>query len=74
MATVSSRYAARLAALPPHALVALAAKGCEESAAVRADADASLAVHSPFPAWARDEVLLSADLLPQLLCHAGFVV
>ena len=60
------RYGARLAALPPDALLALALKGCEESAAVRTAADASLAQHAPLPQWARDEVLLSPDLMPQL--------
>ena len=33
---------------------------------VRAAADASLALHAPLPQWARDGVLLSADLLPTL--------
>ena len=67
MTTPTSRYAARLAALPHDALLALAAMGCEQSAAIRTAAEASLAVHAPFPQWACDEVLLSADLLPQLL-------
>ena len=67
MTSPTFRYAARLAALPHDALLALAAVGCEQSAAVRSSAEASLAVHAPFPQWACDEVLLSADLLPQLL-------
>ena len=67
MTTAHSRYAARLAALPPDALLALAALGCEQSAAVRAAADGRLAAHKPFPDWAREEVILSPDLLPQLL-------
>ena len=61
MTTAHSRLAARLAALPPDALLALAALGCEQSEAVRA------AVHSPFPEWAVEAVLLSSDLLPHFL-------
>ena len=64
MTTAHSRYAARLAALPHDALLALAALGCEQSEAVRAAAEDSLAVHSPFPEWAVEAVLLSSDLLP----------
>ena len=64
MTTAHSRLPARLAALPHDALLALAALGCEQSAAVRATAEDSLAVHSPFPEWAVEAVLLSSDLLP----------
>ena len=67
--TPTSRYATRLAALPPDVLLSLAAMACENlpHEAIRAAADASLAVHSPFPQWAHDEVILSTDLLPHLL-------
>ena len=54
------RYEARLAALSRAALIELAAALCRAHAA---EADALLAKHSPFPAWARG-ALLSDDLLP----------
>ena len=47
MTTAHSRYAARLAGLPPEELLALAALGCEHSAAVRAAATAAWRRTSP---------------------------
>ena len=60
---LADRYRARLASLDHEALVSYAA---ELSFAHRHEADALLAKHSPLPTWARDEVLLSADLLPHV--------
>jgi hypothetical protein len=58
------RFAARLAGLSHDALLAYAIR---LSSLHRHTADALLVPHSPFPDWARDEVLLSEDLLPKLL-------
>ena len=58
---LADRLSARLAGLDHEALLSYAA---ELSFSHRHTADVLLAKHSPLPAWARDEVLLSADLLP----------
>lgn len=60
---LADRYRERLAGLDHETLLSYAA---ELSFAHRHTADALLAKHSPLPAWARDEVLLSADLLPHV--------
>ena len=66
MAPTVERFAARLAALPPEEILEIAARGCHESAAIRRDVDAELAVRTPVPDWARSGVLLSPDLMPQI--------
>ena len=60
---LADRYRERLAGLDHEALLSYAA---ELSFAHRHEADALLAKYSPLSALARDEVLLSADLLPNL--------
>ena len=60
---LADRYRERLAGLDHEALLSYAT---ELSTAHRHEADVLLAKHSPLPAWARDEVLLSADLLPDV--------
>ena len=57
---MADRFRARLADLDHTALLAYAA---ELSAAHRHTADAILAKHKPLPDWARDQVMLSTDLL-----------
>ena len=60
---LADRFRERLAGLDHETLLSYAA---ELSFAHRHTADAALAKRSPLPAWARDEVLLSADLLPDV--------
>ena len=60
---LADRFRKRLAGLDHETLLSYAA---ELSFAHRHTADALLAKRSPLPAWARDEVLLSADLLPDV--------
>ena len=59
---LADRYRERLASLDHETLLSYAA---ELSFTHRHEADALLAKRSPLPAWARDNVLLSADLLPE---------
>ena len=59
----ADRFRERLAGLDHAALLSYAA---EVSIAHRHTADVILAKHSPLPAWARDNVMLSADLLPRV--------
>ena len=59
----SARYELRLAALPPDALIAIAAGAMRDSAAANRRAEALLAHHSPPPAVATD-VLADPDLAP----------
>ena len=63
----ASRIAARLADLSHAQLVEIAAAGCEASTEVKNRADALLAAHKPLAQWAVEGVLLSSDLVPQLL-------
>ena len=58
---MADRFRERLAVLDREALLSYAA---ELSVVLRHTADVLLATHSPLPSWARDEVMLSADLLP----------
>ena len=60
---LADRCRERLAVLDHETLLSYAA---ELSFTHRHEADALLAKHSPLPSWARDEVLLSADLLPHV--------
>ena len=60
---LAHRHRERLAVLDHETLLSYAA---ELSFAHRHTADALLAKRSPLPAWARDEVMLSADLLPHV--------
>ena len=59
----NDRFRARLANLDHETLLSYAA---ELSVAHRHEADALLVKHSPLPAWAHDDVLLSVDLLPHV--------
>ena len=71
-ACAAARLPARLACLPHEALVALAASMYGESL-VAADTiritETCLASHLPMPQWARDNILLSDDILPQIFAH-----
>ena len=60
---LADRFRERLAGLDHETLLSYAA---ELSTSNRHEADALLSKHSPLPAWARDNVLLSADLLPDV--------
>ena len=60
---MAERFLARLTNLDHTALLAYAA---DLSAAHRHTADKFLVNHSPLPDWARDDVLLSTDLLPKV--------
>ena len=60
---LADRFRERLASHDHETLLSYAA---ELSFAHRHEADTLLAKRSPLPAWARDEVLLSADLLPDV--------
>ena len=69
MSVADGRFAARLAALPHDALLEIATQLANETTASRCITDAIIAQHDPFPAWAREDVLLSPDLLPHLFVH-----
>ena len=62
-----ARLRPRLAELPPEALLELAIAGCLADAAVCSHADYLLNQHSPLPARLVEKVLLSSDLVPQIL-------
>ena len=71
------RFDERLAGLPVARLIELAAAGMRASPQVRALGDELMAQHRPVPAWAVNEVLVSADLVGFLMaslslreCHA----
>ena len=63
----SNRLSLRLGQLPHDVLAALAAQLCSESAALQATAEECLAAHKPLPCWAVERVLLSPDLVPNML-------
>ena len=66
MAPSVERFSARLAARSHAELLEFAARGCHESADIRRDADAELAIRTPVPDWAVNQVLLSPDLVPHI--------
>ena len=66
---VAGRVLERLAALDHASLLSYAA---EMSAVDWRHADVFLAAYKPLPAWARDGVMLSADLLPSVLTWLPF--
>ena len=61
------RISARLARLPHAALLELTTRLCLTSASAWRDADRFLAEHDPLPPWAVSDVLLSDDLVPDLM-------
>ena len=68
----ADRLRARLAQLPHDALLDICAYACSASEESRHAADARLSIYAPVPTWAVEEVLLSPDLMQDVMTTLSY--